>query len=82
MNTELTKSLKAFLVELAVYAVLVFGYFFLVLHFLGGWLEGLYEHHRVTYATVALGLIIIQGVLLEALTRYLLAILKPGAEGR
>jgi len=37
-KTEVRRTLRAFLVELLVYAVLVTGYFFAVLHFLGGWL--------------------------------------------
>ena len=44
MNPQAKKWLKSFLIELVVYAVLVFGYFFLVLHFLGGWLHRLFEH--------------------------------------
>ena len=54
------------------YAVLVTGYFFLVLHFLGGALQSLYETNKTTYAVVALALIIGQGVLLEVLSSALL----------
>ena len=62
----------SFLLELGVYAVLVTGYFFLVLHFLGGALRMLYETNKTTYAVVALALIVGQGVLLEVLTSALL----------
>ncbi|MDB6146628.1 MAG: hypothetical protein JWO45_292, partial [Spartobacteria bacterium] len=41
MKNKTAKTLKPFLIELAVYAVLVTGYFFLVLHLLGGWLHDL-----------------------------------------
>ena len=64
--------LTVFLLELVVYAVLVVGYFFLVLHFLGGWVHHLYAENRRLYAFVALVLIVGQGVLLEALTTALL----------
>lgn len=62
----------SFLLELVVYAGLVTGYFFLVLHFLGGALRMLYETNKTTYAVVALALIVGQGVLLEVLTSALL----------
>ena len=45
MKAETSTTLRAFLIELAVYAVLVTGYFFLVLHFLSGWLQELHLHH-------------------------------------
>jgi len=50
-------------IELAAYAVLVIGYFFLVLHFLSGWLQELHLHHVKVYALVAIVLIIGQAVL-------------------
>jgi len=80
MKPEVKSSLKSFLVELVVYGMLVGGYFFLVLHFLGGWLEGLFESNRRWYAAIALGLIIGQGFLLEILTTALLALIKPRME--
>jgi len=80
MKRELTSWLKSFLLELLVYAVLVTGYYFLVLHFLGNGLEQLYEHERRFYAGLSLMLIIGQGLLLEVLTRQLLAWIKPRTE--
>ncbi len=62
----------SFLLELVVYAVLVTGYFFLVLHFLGGAARNLFVTNKTAYAFVALALIIGQGVLLEILTSALL----------
>jgi len=76
MNPDVKSSLKSFLVELLVYAGLVFAYFFLVLHFLGGWLNELYHDHRRIYAAAALLLIVWQGVLLELVTSMLLAFIK------
>jgi hypothetical protein len=77
MNRELRSSIKSFLIELVVYAALVAGYFFLVLNFLNGWLHRLFLEERHTYAAAALLLIIGQGLLLEVLTRSLLALIKP-----
>jgi hypothetical protein len=80
MKKEMENSLRSFLVELVVYAMLVVGYFFLVLNFLGPWLYRLYSEERRTYAFVALALIIGQGFVLEALTRFLLALIRPRME--
>ena len=65
-------SARAFLIELAVYAVLVVEYFFLVLLFLGGWLKDLFDHHRWVYAAAGLALVLGQAALLEWLTSALL----------
>ena len=76
MKKETAKTLRAFLIELAVYSVLVVAYFFLVLHFLAGRLYQLESQHRYTYATVALLLIIGQAVLLQYVTTFLLRIIR------
>lgn len=65
-------SARAFLIELAVYAVLVFVYFLLVLHYLGGWLKDLSDHGRWTYALVGYAIVFTQAALLEMLTSGLL----------
>ena len=77
MERGLPNWLASFVVELAVYAALVTVYFFLVLHFLGAWLERVFTHDRSLYAYLALLLIIAQGLLLETLTRWLLGWFKP-----
>jgi hypothetical protein len=76
MKKEIKSIFKSFSIELVVYAALVLAYFFLVLHFLGGWLYHLFQHERKTYAFVALGLIIGQGIILEILTRALLRLVR------
>jgi predicted secreted protein len=68
--------LKPFLIELAIYAALVTGYFFLVLHLLGGWLKEIFDSDKTIYAMVALGLMIAQGVGLEMLTTWLLGLIR------
>jgi len=50
--------LKAFSIELPLYAVLMVVYAFSVLHFLGHWLFHLFSAERKLYAVVALALII------------------------
>jgi hypothetical protein len=80
MKKDTVRILRAFLVELFVYAILVVGYFFLVLHFLGGWLLQLEMHHRYTYAGVAILLIIGQAVVLESVTTLLFRILRGRSE--
>lgn len=78
MKTETSNTLRAFLIELAVYGVLVTGYFFLVLHFLSGWLQELHLHHVKTYAVVAIVIVIGQAVLLESLTTWLFRFFRGG----
>ncbi len=77
---EKTKTLRAFLVELAIYGVFVTGYFFLVLHYLAGWLQDLHLHHVKLYASVTIVLIIGQAVFLESVTTWLLRLLRGRAE--
>ncbi len=76
MKEDVKQFLKFSLLELLVYGLLVTGYFFLVLHFLGELLQDLFLHERKTYALVALALIIGQGVGLEIITTALLKLIK------
>ena len=76
MKKQAAKSLRAFAVELAVYAVLVTCYFFLVLHLLGEWLYRLETQHRYIYAGVALLLIAGQAVVLDTVTTLLFRVLR------
>ena len=76
MKKDSAKSLRVFAIELAIYAVLVTAYFFLVLHLLGNWLYRLDTQHRILYAVVALLLIAGQAVVLDALTSVLFRFLR------
>ena len=80
MKKETAKTLRAFLIELVIYAVLVVGYFFLVLHFLGEGLHQLEIRHRYTYAGVAIMLMIGQAVVLQNVTTLLLRLIRGRAE--
>jgi len=76
MKQDTAKSLRVFAAELAIYAVLVTGYFFLVLHLLGNWLYQLETKHRIIYAVVAILLIAGQAVVLDAVSSGLLRLLR------
>lgn len=80
MKSETKRTLRAFLIELAIYSLLVVIYFFLVLHLLGGSLYGLEKQHRYTYGGVAILLIIGQAVLLEYVTTFLLRMIRGRSE--
>ena len=80
MRSETTKTLRAFAIELAIYALLVVAYFFLVLNLLGEWLYQLESQHRYIYAGVAILLIIGQAVVLESVTTFLIRLLRGRSE--
>jgi hypothetical protein len=80
MKAEARRAFFSFLIELLVYSVLVIGYFFLVLHLLGPWLFNLDKEHVRIYAITAVGLIIVQAVLLEWLTTFLLRLIRGRSE--
>ncbi|MGI9113779.1 MAG: hypothetical protein DLM52_05325 [Chthoniobacterales bacterium] len=77
-KNQMQRTLRAFALELVIYAALVTGYFFAVLHFLGGWLVDLETQHIRVYAIVAILLIIGQAVVLEAVTSGLMRLLRGG----
>ena len=76
MKQDAAKSLRVFAAELAIYAVLVTGYFFLVLHLLGNWLYQLETQHRVIYAFLSILLIAGQAVVLDGVTTVLFKLLR------
>jgi hypothetical protein len=71
-SSEVRVLIRNFAIEVLVYAVLVLGYFLLVLRFLGEPLNELYTNNLVLYAFVALALIVAQGAVLELVTSFLL----------
>lgn len=58
-------------IEMMVYGILLVGYFFIVIWFLGEPLKNLFDQNLTLYAIVGLGLIVIQAVLLEFITSLL-----------
>jgi hypothetical protein len=71
-NPDLRILLRNFLIELVLYTMLVVGYFLVALRLLNDYLTSLYHNDLVQYAFIALFLIVAQGVLLDALTSFLL----------
>ncbi|TFH36522.1 MAG: hypothetical protein E4G99_04775 [Anaerolineales bacterium] len=64
--------LRSLVLELAIYTPLVLLYFLLILRFANQYLTDLYTSNLKLYAIVATAAIIIQAVLLERLTAWLL----------
>jgi hypothetical protein len=80
MQPALKRQFQSFGIETLVYGCLIAGYLLLVLRYLGGWLHQLFQHDRMTYALVALALVVAQGALLEGVTRFLLHFIRPESE--
>ncbi|HEV8618992.1 MAG TPA: hypothetical protein VGQ70_05805 [Candidatus Udaeobacter sp.] len=80
MTKEAARTFRAFAIELAIYALLIVAYFFLVLHLLGEWLYGLEIQHRYIYAGLSILLIVGQAVLLESLTTFLIRLIRGRSE--
>ena len=68
--------IRNFLIELVLYGVLVVGYFLVALRLLNDYLNGLFYSNLVLYAILALFLIVVQGVLLDGVTSFLLNQIK------
>jgi hypothetical protein len=67
---------KIFTCELIIYALLVFAYFALVLHYMAGSLLDMYQHNRKLFAVTALLLMIGQAVGLEVISSLLFRLLS------
>ena len=76
----MNRTLRAFAFELLIYAALVTGYFFAVLHYLGDWLVQIATQHIRVYAALCILLIIGQAVVLEAVTTTLMRLLRGRSE--
>ena len=77
---QMNRTLRAFALELLIYAALVTGYFFAVLHYLGDWLVQIATQHIRVYAALCILLIIGQAVVLEAVTTTLMRLLRGRSE--
>ena len=64
------------LVEIIIYSVLIFGYYLIVLRWMGDWLMNMFNTNLVYYSLVGLGLIFIQAVLLDFVTSFLMKYIK------
>lgn len=74
-NPMIKKMIGNFAIELIIYAILVIAYFFVVLRLLGEPLSQLYKDNLVLYAFLALGLVLVQAVVLEAVTSFIMGLL-------
>ena len=74
-NPKFRKMIASFAIELVIYSVLVVAYFFAILRLLGDPLSRLYSGNLVLYALLALGLIVAQAVVLEAVTSFIMGLL-------
>jgi hypothetical protein len=66
------RAIRSILIEVIVYGILVTLYAASILQFLSEPLADLYKENLTLYAWLALALIVIQGVVLEGLTSFLL----------
>jgi hypothetical protein len=75
-ETNIRILIRNLIFELIIYGILLVLYFFLVLQYLGDILSSLFESQTLMYAVLGLGLIVAQGVLLEAVTSFLIRLLR------
>jgi hypothetical protein len=64
------------IIELLIYGVLLVIYFFAVLRFMGNFLTNLFHTQNILYALVGLAIIIVQAVLLEIVSSYIMRLLR------
>ena len=64
--------LRTFAIEFGIYSVLLVLYFYLVLEFLAVPLANLFGSNLAVYAFVTLGLIVLQGVALDAIVYFII----------
>jgi hypothetical protein len=72
-NSRLRTLIRNFAIEVLIYAALVVGYFALVLRLLGEPLRELFTNNLTLYGLAALALIVVQGVVLEFVTSFLVS---------
>ena len=64
--------MRSLALELVIYSPIVTLYYFLVLRRINNWLTNLFNASSTAYAAVAVLLVVVQGVILEMLTSWLL----------
>lgn len=78
MKEPIQKILRYIGIELAAYAVIAVIYFYLVLRFLGSWLDGLFHEQRTYYVVASVLLMVGQAVGLERLITGLSYLIRSG----
>jgi uncharacterized membrane protein YvlD (DUF360 family) len=66
------RELLAWVLHLALYSVLLIGYFLFVLRYLSDWFTDLFHHHRVEFALFGILAMIFQAVVLDAISAFIL----------
>ncbi len=64
------------LIEITIYSALIFGYYLMVLRWMGDWLMSIFQSNLVLYAVTGLGLIVVQAALLDMVTSFLMKYIK------
>ena len=70
------KLIRNLLFEIIIYSLLIFGYYLLVLRWLGDWIMSIFNSNLYIYAFAGLGLIFVQAVLLDLVTSFLMKYIK------
>lgn len=70
------KLFRNLIVEIIIYSLLIFGYYLLVLRWLGDWISSIFNSNLYHYAFAGLGLIFVQAVLLDLVTSFLMKYIK------
>ena len=78
MKEPIQKVLRFVGIELAAYAVIADIYFYLVLRFLGSWLDGLFHEQRIYYVLASVLLMVGQAIGLERLVTALSYVIRSG----
>jgi hypothetical protein len=73
-----SRDLIAWMLHLTVYSVLLLAYFLVVLRYLAGWFYHLFQQHRAEYALAGIALMIVQAVVLEAISAFILRLFHLG----
>jgi multisubunit Na+/H+ antiporter MnhB subunit len=68
--------LRNLLIEIIIYSILIFGYYWLVLRWLDDWLLNIFRSNLTLYGFVGLGLILVQAVFLNFITSFLMKYFK------
>jgi hypothetical protein len=78
MKEPIQKVLRFIGIELAAYAIIAVIYFYLVLRFLGSWLDGLFHEQRPYYVLASVLLMVGQAIGLERLVTALSYVIRSG----
>jgi hypothetical protein len=78
MKEPIQKVLRFIGIELAAYAVIAVIYFYLVLRFLGSWLDGLFHEQRTYYVVASVLLMVGQAIGLERVITALSYVIRSG----